>query len=321
MKPTRKIKELAGRTFLRKTISRLRLAVPLDRYPLHRGQPIKPFFIIGSGRCGTTLLRRILFSHPELCIPPETYFLHKCITRFERYNRLEWEELVQLVLSTLEYHPKFTAFNLSLRPLVNQLAKAPQEDRSLSLILDQFYRYYAREKKLTCRTWGDKTPKNTYHLDKIHRVFPRSRYIHLIRNGIDVAHSYWKSGLRPDLVFAAQEWRRAVELAQQFGKAHPNQYLELHYEDLVRSPGEVTRIVCQFLEVEYLPGMEKTSQSVAHRMGDVEELEHLQGVKSRITADSIGKGARNLSPDQLKKIKSQIGSTLEKLGYHTLQEE
>jgi len=315
MKLPQKLKSPLNLTYLRQLIARLQLAVPLDRYPLQHRQPVEPFFIIGSGRCGTTLLRRILFSHPDLCIPPETYFLHKCISRFERNNRLPWEELVLLILSTLEYHPKFSAFEISLRPLANQLTDAPEKDRSLAYILDQFYRYYAREKNLSCRTWGDKTPKNTYHLQKIHRVFPQARHIHLIRNGIDVVHSYVKSGLRPNLDHAAREWAQAVNLAQAFGSDHPDQYLEIYYENLVRSPAEVTRKVCDFLEVDYLPGMEKASLMSAHLMGDVQELEHLQGVKSPISTDSIGKGRKGFTLEQLHVLETAIGRKLKELGY------
>jgi Sulfotransferase family len=34
-----------------------------------------PFFIIGSGRCGSTLLRLMLCAHSRIHIPPETWFI------------------------------------------------------------------------------------------------------------------------------------------------------------------------------------------------------------------------------------------------------
>ena len=38
-----------------------------------------PFFVVGAGRSGTTLLRLILAGHSRLHIPPETWFLrHWC---------------------------------------------------------------------------------------------------------------------------------------------------------------------------------------------------------------------------------------------------
>ena len=70
--------------------------------------------------------------------------------------------------------------------------------------------------------WGDKSPKNTYKLDDIHSVFPNAKYIHIIRHGADVVHSFLKSGLRNDLVQTAYKWQRAVNLAQKFGSDHPD---------------------------------------------------------------------------------------------------
>ncbi|MEO8322834.1 MAG: sulfotransferase, partial [Actinomycetota bacterium] len=34
-----------------------------------------PFFIVGSARSGTTLLRMMLNAHPEVALPPESRFI------------------------------------------------------------------------------------------------------------------------------------------------------------------------------------------------------------------------------------------------------
>ena len=50
--------------------------------PPARPRPSPPFpapFVVGVGRSGTTLLRLMLDSHPELAIPPETHFINPLI--------------------------------------------------------------------------------------------------------------------------------------------------------------------------------------------------------------------------------------------------
>ncbi|HEX6923051.1 MAG TPA: sulfotransferase, partial [Bacillales bacterium] len=59
----------------------------------------RPFFIIGSGRSGNTLLRTILFQNPDIVIPPESYVLGKAIRRYRQLSWLEWEELCSVVIS------------------------------------------------------------------------------------------------------------------------------------------------------------------------------------------------------------------------------
>ena len=44
----------------------------------------------------------------------------------------------------------YTAFDLSLRPLANDLINRDKSERSLSMILDSFYRFYAEENNFTC---------------------------------------------------------------------------------------------------------------------------------------------------------------------------
>lgn len=300
---------------IKKAHIKFKIAVPMGGYPLHKNQPINPFFIIGSGRSGTTLLRRILIYHPKVCIPPETYVLDKCINQFALYNNLPWDHLVNLTLSTLEYHPNFSSFNITLRPLVNELYTTPKENRSLAHILDRFYHYYADELDLSCTIWGDKTPRNTYHLGLIHSVFPNAKYIHLIRHGIDVVYSYLRTGLRHGLVETAKRWENEIKLAQSFGINHPTQYIEVHYEELVKDPVEWIHKICNFLDIKYIEGMIKSSHTLTEQMGDVPKYDHFSKVQNPITTDHIGKGAESLSKEQIEVLKGIIGNTIRELGY------
>ena len=58
---------------------RSRRIVTGQRVPLNRDEGYRPFFIVGSGRSGNTLMRRVLQTSPELHIPPETFVLGDCI--------------------------------------------------------------------------------------------------------------------------------------------------------------------------------------------------------------------------------------------------
>ena len=61
-----------------------------------------PFFIVGSGRSGNTLLRAVLTGHSKVAIPPESYVLAKTIRRFRSYSFLNWSLLVRMILSEFE---------------------------------------------------------------------------------------------------------------------------------------------------------------------------------------------------------------------------
>ena len=72
------------------------------------------------------MFRRILTSHSGLHIPPETFVLGACIRKFRQHGRrMNWPDLVSLIMAEFEFHPEFHTFETWLGPLVEQLKEAP----------------------------------------------------------------------------------------------------------------------------------------------------------------------------------------------------
>ena len=223
---------------------------------MHRNETLEPFFIVGSGRSGNTLLRRILNNHSELFIPPETYVLGESVRQYLRYPRIKWEDLVRLVLANFQLHREFATFRLaSLAPLLAELSALPVAQRSLAAILHGFFAHYGSQDALPSFRWGDKTPINVFFLDELHGAFPRARFIHMLRDPCDVAHSYVVAGLCADVVSATDRWLRSVGAARAFGRRFPERYLELEYAELVNQPERAARAVAEFIGVDYEAGM------------------------------------------------------------------
>ncbi len=111
---------------------RARSVVFARKHPLCAGERFAPFFIVGSGRCGTTLLRRILAAGGQVHIPPETYKVGPAVRFFRRNRDRAWSFLVRGVLSMFEYHPMFERWKISLRPLAAELGELPPGRRSLA---------------------------------------------------------------------------------------------------------------------------------------------------------------------------------------------
>lgn len=290
---------------------------PWGGYPWQRGEEIRPFFIVGSGRSGNTLLRRILCAHSELYIPPETYVLGRVIRLFRRYRRLPWSDLVHLILAQFQFHAQFETFEINLGSLTQSLLVLASKRRSLATILDQFYRFHARSKGVDCQRWGDKTPVNVFHLENIYQVFPQAHFIHMVRDGCDVAASYLQAGLYQDVAEAGKRWQLAVETAERFSRRHPEAFLEIRYESLVSAPQETMQQICDFLGIEYEVGMLKSVNHVL-MMGDVSRLQHHQQVGQPISAVNIGKGRKTLTISQKQQLAHLINPTLNRLGYEIL---
>jgi len=282
--------------------------------PVARAENLRPFFIIGSGRSGTTLLRRILFAHSALHIPPESYELGIAYHVYRRVRPLGWPYAVRSVLGVIGLYPEFYHFNMDLEPVEERLQAVPKDERSLAKIIDILYREHARQHKISMSRWGDKTPMNTFFLPQIDSIFPDAQYIHMLRDGCDVVESYLRTGLKEQLQDAASRWRRATQLAQQWVEQHAERAIVVRYEALSTAPEDEARRVCRFLGLPFEVAMIRKLDSVSS-MGDASTLAHMKHVREPISSRYVGRGRERLSQAQRRALEQLIGRDLVRLGY------
>ena len=154
-------------------LDRLPAALSGGLCPLSREEPLEPFFVVGPGRSGSTLLRRILQAGPGVHIPPENHGLRFASRAFRRRRHLCWPELVGLVLEVHRSTPGFEHLGLELEPVRLELEAVDPEERSLARIVDAVYRHHAAGAGVALGRWGDKTPLNCFAMGAIRLVFPR----------------------------------------------------------------------------------------------------------------------------------------------------
>lgn len=296
---------------LRRDGRTLLLGRPLDG---GAGMESPPCFIVGSGRCGSTLLRAILMTSPRMHIPPETYVLGGVIDEYRLFNRLPWSFVVRQVLSRLEYQPNFDVFEVSLRDLYRELLRAPRSDRSLSFILNAFYMYHAAHHKPSAVRWGDKTPGNALCIDRLNDVFPDMRVVHMIRDGRDVVRSFSEMEGGMGVREATNQWLTSITRIRDFARRHPRRCLEVRYEDLVRAPESEIRRICDFIDLDFEDGMLRHHETKSTSM-DIETYEHYRNVMKPITEESIGKWHESLDPETVSFLEGRMGRMLKELGY------
>src|SRR3954454_23224027 len=94
-------------------------------------------FVVGMNRSGTTLLRLMLDSHPEMTIPPETHFVPDLIEAFDDAEELEAGRVVEILTSDRHW----VDFNLDASELEARLAGMGELDAGDAL--RAFYALYA----------------------------------------------------------------------------------------------------------------------------------------------------------------------------------
>jgi hypothetical protein len=269
-----------------------------------------PFFVIGASRSGTTLLRFMLNSHPRLYLPPESEFIPAFFGRSPTrpLNRSESRRILRKI-----FRLRFGAEWCGAPPDINDMAPEAEE-LTPTRLLHGLYTAYAEQHGAA--RWGDKTPTYTCHIDLLHRIFPKASFIHLIRDGRDVALSVldtWGRRTHVDLIFAARSWiRRVVEARRSGGRLDPESYLELHYEDLVVEPEKELRRVCRFLDEEFQPKMLQFHVTAGE---SIREGGFHDPVRSPLTTTRMDRWRKEMSASRLRMFEAVAGPTLSEFGY------
>ncbi len=200
-----------------------------------------PFFIIGAGRSGTTLLRLILAGHSHLHIPSETWFLDPLVREFPLAGTLTQPQL-ERAIETMVRHERWPDMALSETELRCQAGALTQP--TLVSLIDIVYAHLLRESSK--QRLGDKTPHYFAIVPQLATLYPDAKFIHLVRDGRDVAISWIDAGWQRyyDAGFA---WPAAMAHLRRDSAVYPDRMLEVHYEDMVRAPAETACLICAFL--------------------------------------------------------------------------
>jgi LPS sulfotransferase NodH len=215
-----------------------------------RPVPVFPF-VIGCGRSGTTLLRSMLDSHPDLAIPPETYFIPRLAREWQqRVLRSEADvaRFVDALTGTNGYKQMGTPVHLLRASLIGSLPTGYAD-----AIRSVYALYSERRGK---RRYGDKTPAYVLEIDRLSALFPEAVFVHIIRDGRDVAMSFVDGGWADDLAQAVLYWKLQVSRGRASGRRlAPGRYVEIRYEDLVADPASTLSQVCRSIRLTYNEAM------------------------------------------------------------------
>ena len=295
-----------------------------DRAPSLASTSPPPFPIVcGVARSGTTLLRLMLDAHSQLAIPAETGFLKPVVEAGRERPPLDRARLFETITG-FETWPDFALSKESLRSALDAV-----EPFSVAEGVRAFYRLYAS--RLGKPRAGDKTPMYAQYLPEIQELLPEAHFIHIIRDGRDVALSLREVWFSPgdDMETLARHWLEAVTRTRALAISCRH-YLEVRYEDLVRQANRVLQDICSFIALPYDPVMESYHHGAQARFAEVQDRRRPDGTliisregrlwrQRRICqapdASRIGRWRREMTAAEREAFESVAGDFLAREGY------
>lgn len=255
-------------------------------------------FIVGSPRSGTTLLRLILDSHPDLAIPPETWFLPLAKKMEETGDALR-ERFFREIVGFPASAPAWGDFQIPADDFHRRLQTVRPFTAADGFRL--FYRMYAE--RFGKSRWGDKTPMYAHHLRYLQGLLPEARFIHIVRDGRDAAVSLRERWFSPghDIEIQAAHWRENVAAARREGGGC-RYFLEVRFEDLIREPERVVRRICRFLDLPYHPDVHRYTERAPARLEEHRTRYKADGAVLVSREERLRQSASAQRPPDLSKI-------------------
>lgn len=229
-----------------------------------------PFFLVGVGRSGTTLLRLMFHNHPNIAIPYESHFITKYYDTLDTYGDLKESDNLNRLVQDILNEELLKEWDHEFKH--DQIIQNVTEP-SLSSVMNSVFSDYANAKGKV--RWGDKSD----YLDRMHqilKVFPKAKFIHIIRDGRDVANSVMKLDWGPnDILGAAEWWSDHVSVARAIGTVlGQDRYAEVKYEDLVNSPIVELGRLCEFLNEPFVESMLEYHKSPGSEIPESRKFQH-----------------------------------------------
>jgi hypothetical protein len=228
-----------------------------------------PIFICGHPKSGTSLLRSLLDSHPQLVVyPEETGFFRRYLPAVQEMSLEEKlakaEDCLIHIFTWKRVDPppsqagfpdrdySSVPFEAVRRAMVELVARDGfrHDGDLLSAAVLAFGEVTGQ---LTGKTlhWVEKTPYNELFTGIIYGWWPQARYIHVLRDPRDNFSSYRRKHRDWTAEIFADSWgkstRAGLENRDRYGE---DRYQIIRYEDLVQKPGKTMKEISVFLGIE-----------------------------------------------------------------------
>jgi hypothetical protein len=294
-----------------------------------------PVFICGHPKSGTSLVRSILDSHPQLVVyPEETIFFRHFLPNAEGLSLQQQLELADRCLIHIfnwnqdEPTPSQTGFpdrdyssipyeavRSQMKGLVESNYRHAGDILSAAILA---FGQVSRQLGDSTRYWVEKSPYNEYYAKKIYGWWPEARCIHVLRDPRDNFASYRLKHPEWNAEFFSSNWNCSTKAGLQnrelYGDSH---YLIIRFEDLVQSPEENLKKLTEFLGIQWNSSLTRPTRFGEQWKGNSMFTDRFQG----ISTTPVSRWKENLSLPEAATIEliAKYHMSLFKYPRHTLK--
>jgi hypothetical protein len=273
-----------------------------------------PVFVMGCHRSGTNLIYDMLLSSGGFAIYRGYLPIYKKL--IPRFGSMESRANREKILATWLRSKGFRRCGLDPGPLSARLLNECRTGGDfIRIVMDSV----AESQEL--RRWALYDPDNVMHLEQVKRDIPNAIFLHIIRDGRDIALSLkkmggftplpWDRGPTDSLVATSLYWEWMIRQGRARGSKFPGDYIEIRYEDLIANPRETLAKVGGFIDHDL--DYDRIQRAGLGRLSETNSSFREEAATEKIKP--LGRWKERLARADVAAIEATVGECLEENGY------
>ena len=269
---------------------------------------------MGCHRSGTNLLYDMLLSSGGFAIYRGYLPIYKIL--IPRFGSMEKRANREKILQTWLRSKGFRRTGLDAEQLSARLLNECRNGGDfIRVVMD------AVAQSQQAQRWAVYDPDNVLYIEQVKRDIPNALFVHIIRDGRDIALSLKKMGgftplpwdrSQPDsLVATSLYWEWMIDKGREHGRKFPADYIEIRYEDLITSPQETLGRLGGFIDHDL--DYDRIQRAGLGRLSETNSSFREEGAKETISP--LGRWKERLAPEDVAAIEATVGECLQENGY------
>ncbi len=273
-----------------------------------------PVFVMGCHRSGTNLLYDMLLSSGGFTIYRGFLPIYKIL--IPRFGSMENRANREKILETWLRSKGFRRTGLDAGQLSARILDECRNGGDfIRVVMDSVARSQQAQR------WAVYDPDNVLHVERVKRDIPNALFVHIIRDGRDIALSLkkmggfaplpWDRGQTDSLVATALYWQWMIHQGRAHGQKFPADYIEIRYEDLITQPHETLAKLGTFIDHDL--DYNRIQSAGLGRLSETNSSFREEGTKEKL--NPLGRWKERLTQADVAAIEATVGDCLEENGY------
>ena len=269
---------------------------------------------MGCHRSGTNLLYDMLLSSGGFAIYRGYLPIYKIL--IPRFGSMSSRSHREKILGTFLRSKGFRRTGLDAEPLSTRILNECRNGGDfIRVVMDSVARSQGAPR------WAVYDPDNVVRVARVKRDLPNALFVHIIRDGRDIALSLkkmggfaplpWDRNRTESLVATALYWQWMVRKGRAGGRKFPADYIEVRYEDLITNPREVLGKLGGFIDHDL--DYDRIQRASLGRLSETNSSFREEGRGE--TLNPLGRWKERLAHADVAAIEATVGDCLRENGY------